>query len=148
MVTKKTHDFEFNKAFDTYNRGGKTNALTLQVYTGDVSEEQARADANSGTMIMYIPDHYAEKFFEPMEYAQKIQAFANKKISTSLTEKQKRVLDEKRQQISEFEKKAREALAEAATNAKYFIQGQDYEFKSTLENQLQSAFEILVRKYV
>lgn len=142
---QKTHDFEFNKAFDTYNRGGKTNALTLQVYTGDISEEQSRADAHSGTMIMYIPDHYAEKFFEPMQYAQKIQAFTNKKSSTSLTEKQKQILDEKRAQIGQFEKKATEALAEAATNAKYFIQGQDYEFKGTLENQLQSAFEILVR---
>ncbi|UOY92503.1 BREX system P-loop protein BrxC [Ectobacillus sp. JY-23] len=142
---QKTHDFEFNKAFDTYNRGGKTNALTLQVYTGDVSEEQARADANSGTMIMYIPEQYAGKFFEPMQYAQKIQSFANKKISTSLTDKQKRIVDEKRQQISEFEKKAKEALEEAAANAKYFIQGQDYEFKGALENQLQGAFEVLVR---
>lgn len=142
---QKTHDFEFNKAFDTYNRGGKTHALTLQVYSGDVSEEQARADANSGTMIMYIPEEFAIKFFEPMQYAQKIQSYANKKISTSLTDKQKRVLDEKRQQISEYEKKAREALSDAAETAKYFIQGQDYEFKGTLENQLQNAFEILVR---
>ncbi|MDQ6598100.1 BREX system P-loop protein BrxC [Bacillus salipaludis] len=142
---QKTHDFEFNKAFDTYNRGGKTNALTLQVYTGDVSEEQSRADANSGTMIMYIPEDFAIKFFEPMQYAQKIQTYANKKISTSLTDKQKKVLEEKRQQISEFEKKAREALDEAAANAKYFIQGQDYEFKGSLDNQLQSAFEVLVR---
>ncbi|WP_284035628.1 BREX system P-loop protein BrxC [Neobacillus sp. 114] len=142
---QKTHDFEFNKAFDTYNRGGRTNALTLQVYTGEISEEQARADANSGMMIMYIPEEYAEKFFEPMQYAQKIQTYANKKISTSLTEKQKRILEEKRQQISEFEKKAKEALEEAAAHAKYFIQGQDYEFKGSLENQLQSAFEILVR---
>lgn len=142
---QKTHDFEFNKAFDTYNRGGKTNALTLQVYTGDVSAEQARADANSGTMIMYIPDEYAEKFYEPMQYAQKIQSYANKKISTSLTDKQKKILEEKRQQVSEFEKKAREALIEASANAKYFIQGQDYDFKGSLENQLQSAFEILVR---
>lgn len=142
---QKTHDFEFNKAFDTYNRGGKTNALTLQVYTSEVTEDQARVDANSGTMIMYIPEHYAEKFFEPMQYAQKIYSYANKKISTSLTEKQKKVLEERRQQISEFEKKAREALEEAAGNAKYFIQGQDYEFKGSIENQLQSAFEILVR---
>ncbi|WP_369900864.1 BREX system P-loop protein BrxC [Bacillus manliponensis] len=142
---QKVHDFDFNKAFDTYNRGGQTNALTLQVYTGDVSEEQARADASSGIMIMYIPDHYAEKFFEPMQYAQKIQAFANKKISTSLTDKQKRILEEKRQQISEFEKKAKEALAEAATNAKYFVQGQDYEFKGTLSSQMESGFEVLVR---
>lgn len=142
---QKTHDFEFNKAFDTYNRGGRTNALTLQVYTGDVSEEQARAEANSGTMIMFIPDQYLEKFFIPMQYAQKIQTFANKKISTSLTDKQKRILEEKREQISEFEKKAREALVDATTYAKYFIQGQDYEFKGAIDNQLQSAFEVLVR---
>src|SRR5690606_24133204 len=45
---QKTHDFEFNKIFDTYTRGGRTNELTLQVYTGDVTEEQARAEANSG----------------------------------------------------------------------------------------------------
>ena len=110
-----------------------------------MTEDQARADANFGTMVMYIPEHYAEKFFEPMQYAQKIYTYANKKISTSLTEKQKKILEEKRQQISEFEKKAREALEEAAANAKYFIQGQDYEFKGSIETQLQSAFEILVR---
>ncbi|GGE54781.1 BREX system P-loop protein BrxC [Priestia taiwanensis] len=142
---QKTHDFEFNKAFDTYNRGGKTNALTLHVYIGDDAESGARAAANSGNMIMYIPDNYMEKFYEPMQYAKKIEAFANKKFSTSLTEKQKRILEEKRQQISDFEMKAKEALAEAATNAMYFIQGQDYGFKGTLEAQLQSAFEILVR---
>lgn len=142
---QKTHDFEFNKAFDSYNRGGKTHSLTLQVYTRDVSEEHARANANSGTMIMYITEEAAVKFFDPMQYAQKIQSYANKKISTSLTDKQKKILEEKRQQISEFEKKAREALEEAAVNAMYFIQGQDYGFKGSLETQLQSAFEILIR---
>lgn len=142
---QKTHDFEFNKIFDTYTRGGRTNELTLQVYTGDITEEQARAEANSGTLVMYIPQEYAEKFFEPMEYAQKIQSYANKKISTSLTEQQRKILDEKRQQISEFEKKAQEALAEAALHATYFVQGQEYRFNGSLENQLQSAFEILVR---
>lgn len=142
---QKTHDFEFNKSFDTYTRGGRTNELTLQVYTGDITEEQARAEANSGTLVMYIPQEYAEKFFEPMEYAQKIQSYANKKISTSLTEQQRKILDEKRQQISEFEKKAQEALAEAALHATYFVQGQEYRFNGSLENQLQSAFEILVR---
>lgn len=68
-----------------------------------------------------------------------------KKISTSLTERQRKILDEKRQQISEFEKKAQEALAEAALHATYFVQGQEYRFNGSLENQLQSAFEILVR---
>ncbi|MEH7164308.1 BREX system P-loop protein BrxC [Priestia megaterium] len=142
---QKIHDFDFNKSFDSYNRGGKINALTLQVHTGDISEEQARLDANSGTLIMYIPEEYTGKFFEPMQYAQKIQAYANKKMSTGLTEKQRQLLNEKRQQISEFEKKAQEALAEAALHAKYFIQGQDHTFNGSLENQLQSAFEILVR---
>lgn len=142
---QKTHDFEFNKGFDTYTRGGRTNELTLQVYTGDITEEQARAEANSGALVMYIPQEYTEKFFEPMEYALKVQSYANKKISTSLTERQRKILDEKRQQISEFEKKAQEALADAALHATYFVQGQEYRFNGSLENQLQSAFEILVR---
>jgi hypothetical protein len=142
---QKTHDFEFNKIFDTYTRGGRTNELTLQVYTGDVTEEQARAEANSGILVMHIPQEFTEKFFEPMEYALKIRSYANKKISTSLTERQRKILDEKRQQITEFEKKAKEALAEAALHATYYVQGQEYRFNGSLENQLQSAFEILVR---
>ncbi|MED3919510.1 BREX system P-loop protein BrxC [Priestia aryabhattai] len=142
---QKTHDFEFNKSFDTYNRGGKTNALTLQVVTTDMTEEQARLEANSGLLIMFIPEEYSARFFDPMQYAQKIQAYANKKMSSGLTDKQRQILNEKRQQISEFEKKAEEALAEAAFHAKYFIQGQEHTFKGNLDNQLQGAFESLVR---
>lgn len=142
---QKTHDFEFNKCFDTYNRGGKTNALTLQVYTGDVSEEKARMDANSGMLIMYISAELAEKFVDPMTYAQKIQNYANKKMSASLTDRQRQILNDKRQQVSEFEKKAQEALEDAAKQAKYFIQGQEYTFNGTLENQLNNAFEKLVQ---
>lgn len=62
-----------------------------------------------------------------------------------MTERQRKILDEKRQQITEFEKKAKEALAEAAVHATYYVQGQEYRFNGSLENQLQSAFEILVR---
>ncbi|MEW5321281.1 BREX system P-loop protein BrxC [Geobacillus thermoleovorans] len=142
---QRTHDFEFNKVFNMYVRGGTTQELTLQVYVGDVTEEVARSQANSGVLVMHIPQEWTEKFFEPMEYALKIRAYANKKISTSLTDRQRKILDEKRQQIAEFEKKAKEALAEAALQATYYVQGQEYRFNGSFDNHLQSAFEILIR---
>jgi hypothetical protein len=142
---QKTHDFEFNKRFGDYMRGAMIHPLTLQVFTGEVTLEQARANAVSGTLIMRLPEEYTAKFEEPIRYAEQIYAYANKKESLSLTERQKRIIAERRNQINEFQKKGREALIEACEEATFFIQGQDRTFSGSVENQLNSAFEILVK---
>ena len=142
---QKIRNFEFNKFFNIASRGTRSHELTLQVYTGDeYTIDRARAEANSGNLILYIPEEYVERFYDPMKYGQQITSYASKKMGSGLSDKQRRILEEKRQQVSEFELKAKEALVEATQHAIYFIQGQEYTFSGTIENQVNHAFEKLV----
>ena len=142
---QKTHDFEFNKRFDSYMRGAMIHPLTLQVYTGEVTEEQARANAVSGTLVMRLSEEHSAKFEEPIRYAEQIYSYANKKETLSLTDRQKKIINERRNQINDFQLKGKEALIEACENATFFIQGQDRTFSGSLENQINHAFEILIK---
>ncbi|MFJ7829473.1 BREX system P-loop protein BrxC [Peribacillus sp. NPDC097284] len=142
---QKIRNFDFNKFFNIASRGTRSHELTLQVYTGDeYTIDKARIEANSGNLVLYIAEEYVEKFYEPMKYAQQITAYASKKMGSGLSDKQRRILEEKRQQVSEFELKAKEALKEAAQSAIYFIQGQEYTFSGTIDTQVNHAFEKLV----
>jgi len=142
---QKTHDFEFNKRFGDYMRGAMIHQLTIQVYTGEVHEDAARAQSNSGTLIMRLPAEYTVKFEEPIRYAEQIYTYSNKKESLSLTDRQKRVIEDRRNQINEFQKKGKDALIEACEQATFYIQGQDRTFSGNAESQINSAFDILIR---
>ena len=126
-------------------RGALIHSLTLHVYTGEITEEQARAEAVSGTLIMRLPEEYTAKFEEPIRYAEQIYTYANKKESLTLTERQKKIIAERRNQINEFQRKGKEALMEVCEQATFFIQGQDRTFSGNIENQINNAFEILIK---
>ncbi|MCT4479108.1 BREX system P-loop protein BrxC [Peribacillus frigoritolerans] len=142
---QKIRNFDFNKFFNIASRGTRSHELTLQVYTGEeYTIDKARLEAHSGNLVLYITEEYVERFYAPMKYAQQITAYASKKMGSGLSDKQRRILEEKRQQVSEFELKAKEALKEAAQNAIYFIQGQEYTFSGTIDTQVNHALEKLV----
>lgn len=142
---QKVRNFDFYKKFNESDRGIRSYELGFNVFTGDeYTSDQARMAANSGDLILFIPEEYVKGFYEPIAYAQKISIYAGKKMGSGLSDKQRRILEEKRQQVSEFELKAKEALIEATSNGIYYIQGQEYTFTGSIDNQVKSAFEKLV----
>ena len=46
--------------------------------------------------------------------------------------------------VDEFEQKAEELLKKACGKARFFIQGQERTFKGSFENQINSAFDMLI----
>lgn len=141
---KKLRDFDFNKKFNEFVKGSSAHELTLQVVTGTMSEEEARLASNSGTVIMRIPEELTEKFEEPLRYAEKIKSYLRLNDAFDVPEERKKIHQNLRSDIVDFEQEANKQLKEACKHATFFIQGKDYTFNGTVENQIDAAMEKLI----
>lgn len=137
------HDFDFTKRFNDYTRGTTAHQLALQVFTPEIIEGRARLEANSGTLVMHLQE--ANIAAESFEYALQIQEHVRAKDSLQKSPAQKRIFDEKRADINAFEEKGKLALIEVCKQAAFYVQGQEYRFSGEVVNQLDNAFEVLVR---
>ncbi|KYD08755.1 BREX system P-loop protein BrxC [Caldibacillus debilis] len=140
----KHYDFDFNRRFDGYTIGQMSNPLTLQVYT-EMNPNAAMESTYPGTLIMCLDPQKAKVAEEAMEQAKKIEAYVRRKSSGHLSLSMKKILNEKQEQIHEFEQKAKDALIEACKDATFFILGQERKFQGDPESQLNQAFELLVQ---
>lgn len=140
---KKTADqsFQFNRKFNDFSRGSAIQELTLQVYSGEVHEAKALMDATDGQVVMLLPasnSAYEEYFI----YCEQIEIY-NRTSKSSITPSQKRILEQKLEQSTDFYRKGREALESACKEAKYYIQGSEFTFTGDLNNQLERALTTL-----
>lgn len=142
--TNTGHTFMFNRKMDDYMRGSAIHALTLQVYSGYVSEQQARMEANSGTLVMLLPET-GSSYEEPFRYAEQISSYSRVKRSSNLSPAQSKVMDQKDNQLNEFYDKGKEFLREACRNASFYVQGQKETFSGDVANQIDKAFDMLIR---
>lgn len=135
-------DFTFNRKFNDYSRGNAINNITLQVYSGDIQPTKAQMDAVDGYLVMLLPatnNDYEEAF----AYCEQIANY-NRTTKSSITSGQKRILDQKLEQSSEFYKKGRESLENACKDAKFYIQGKEFTFTGDINNQLERALKTLI----
>ena len=135
-------DFTFNRKFNDYARGNAINNITLQIYSGDIQPAKAQMDAADGYLVMLLPstNNDYEKAFA---YCEQIANY-NRTTKSSITPAQKRILDQKLEQSSEFSKKGKEALENACKKAKFYIQGKEYTFTGDINNQLERALSTLI----
>lgn len=136
--------FEFNKRFNDFVKGTTAHELTLHVVTRDLSEEQARLQSHSGTVIMRIPDELAETFEEPLAYAERIDSYLRLKNSSDLTQQYRQIFNDLRTQMGKFEQQAKEKLALACQEAVFYIDGKDYKFPGTVKDQVEKALAKLI----
>jgi len=138
----KEQDFSFNRKFNDYSRGNAINKITLQVYSGDIQPTKAQMDAADGYLVMLLPS-INNDYEEAFAYCEQIANY-NRTTKSSITPAQKRILDQKLEQSSEFYKKGKEALENACKNAKFYIQGKEFTFTGDITNQLDRALETLI----
>lgn len=141
---KKTSDksFQFNRKFDDFSRGSSIHELTLQVYSSEVHEAKALMDATDGQVVMLLPaNNYA--YDEYFTYCEQIEIY-NRTSKSSITPSQKRIIEQKLEQSTDFYRKGREALECACKEAKYYIQGNEFTFTGDLNNQLERALLTLI----
>lgn len=137
--------FDFNKQFNGYIKGTSSHDLTLWVVTCNLTEEEARLQSNNGVAIMRIPDEQAEAFEIAMENTEKISSYLRLKNSSDLSDEYRKIFQNLQQQMGEFERQAKEKLQYACQEAIFYIDGKDYTFSGTVENQVNEALKKLVQ---
>ncbi|BAU29737.1 hypothetical protein DFP93_106113 [Aneurinibacillus soli] len=145
--TESGYDFSFNRQFNDVAYGSTVHALTLKVYTSDVPVEKAILEANSGVVVMRLPESVSKDridFMEAFEYAAQIEQFLLFKQAPNLTPLQHRIFDEKQHQITEFQDKGKRLLIDACRRATFYIQGKPVTFNGDAKSQLQKAFSSLI----
>ncbi|MCM3595648.1 BREX system P-loop protein BrxC [Metabacillus idriensis] len=136
--------FDFNKRFDNYNKSNMTNPLTMQIFSVFMSDMEAALKANSGQLVICLDEELVAEAEAAIKYSEQVQRYVNFKRNNSTTQAQNRIYDAKLAAIDEFEQKAEEMLIKACEKARFFIQGQRRFFKGTFENQINSAFDMLI----
>lgn len=137
--------FEFNKRFDNYTKGQMNHPLTMQVYSVFMSNEGAALEANEGHLIICLNEEIVAQAESALKYIEQVQSYIKRKRTTTTTQAQSRIYDEKESQIDEFAQKAEELLVKSCEGARFFIQGQERVFKGSFETQTNSALEMLVK---
>lgn len=137
------NNFSFNKKFNDYSTGNSINNITLQVYSGDVQETKAKMDSNTGNLVMLLPSN-ADDYEGFFRYGEQVLAY-NIKEGSNLSHSQKRILNDKLDQVDEFNKKGKTALEAACKNAKFYIQGAEFTYLGEVVSQIDKALEELVK---
>ncbi|MDQ0156523.1 BREX system P-loop protein BrxC [Robertmurraya andreesenii] len=141
---KDTPPFDFNKRFDNYSKGNMTHPLTMQIFSVYMSDMEAALKANSGQMVICLDEELVAEAEAAIKYSEQVQRYVNLKRNNSTTQAQHRIYDAKLAAIDEFEQKAEELLKKACEKAHFYIQGQERSFKGSFENQVNSAFDMLI----
>jgi hypothetical protein len=141
---KDTTPFDFNKRFDNYTKGNMTHPLTMQVFSIFMSDMEAALKANSGQLVISLDEELVAEAEGAIKYSEQVQRYVNLKRNNSTTQAQNRIYDAKLAAVDEFEQKAEELLKKACEKAHFFIQGQERTFKGSFENQINSAFDMLI----
>ncbi len=136
--------FDFNKRFDNYSKGNMSHPLTMQVFSVYMSDMEAALKANSGQMVICLDEELVAEAEAAIKYSEQVQRYVNLKRNNSTTQTQHRIYDAKLAAIDEFEQKAEELLKKACEKADFYIQGQQRSFKGSFENQVNSAFDMLI----
>jgi len=143
IKTQRGNNFPFNKKFNDYSIGNAINNITLQVYSSDVQETKAKMDSNSGNLVMLLPSN-ADDYEGFFKYGEQAVAY-NMKVGSNLSHSQKKILNDKLDQVDEFNKKGKTALEIACKNAKFYIQGSEFTFSGEIVSQIDKALEELVK---
>lgn len=138
-------EFDFNKRFDNYVRTLMSHSLTVQVYSGEISDSEAALKSNSGILSICLDPERMAEAEGALRYIEQIQSYVKRKKNTGTTERQLRIYEGKINQIGEFEKKAERLMERACEQARFFIQSQERSFNGSFENKMNSALEMLVR---
>ncbi|MED4182083.1 BREX system P-loop protein BrxC [Priestia megaterium] len=141
---KDTPPFDFNKRFDNYIKGNMTHPLTMQAFSIFMSDMEAALKANTGQLVICLDEELIAEAEGAIKYSEQVQRYVNFKRNNSTTQAQHRIYDAKLSVIDEFEQKAEELLKKACEKARFFIQGQERNFKGSFENQVNSAFDMLI----
>ncbi|MBM7583925.1 hypothetical protein JOC86_000462 [Bacillus pakistanensis] len=144
IYRKDTPPFDFNKRFDNYSKGNMSHSLTMQVFSIYMSDMEAALKANSGQMVICLDEELVAEAEDAIKYSEQVQRYVNLKRNNSTTQTQHRIYDAKLAAVDEFEQKAEELLKMACEKAHFYIQGQQRSFKGTFENQVNSAFDMLI----
>ncbi|ALF10804.1 BREX system P-loop protein BrxC [Parageobacillus thermoglucosidasius] len=137
--------FDFNKRFDNYTKGHMTHPLTLQVFSVAISDMEAAMKANSGQLVICLDEELVAEAESAIKYSEQVQRYVQLKRNNSTTLTQHRIYDAKLAQVDEFERKAEELLRKACEKARFYVQGQERIFKGSFENQVNSAFDMLIK---
>ncbi|MBZ9624417.1 BREX system P-loop protein BrxC [Clostridium sp. FP2] len=143
VKTERSNNFPFNKRFNDHSTGNAINNITLQVYSGDVQETKAKMDSDSGNLVMLLPST-AKDYEGFFKYGEQVLAY-NIKSGANLSHSQKKILNDKLDQVDEFNKKGKEALEVACKNAKFYILGTEYTYSGEVVSQIDKALEELVK---
>lgn len=141
---KDTMPFDFNKRFDNYSKGNMTHPLTMQIFSVFMSDMEAALKANSGQLVICLDEELIAEAEGAIKYSEQVQRYINLKRNNSTTQAQNRIYDAKLAAVDEFEQKAEELLKKACEKARFYIHGQKRDFKGSFENQINSAFEMLI----
>ncbi|MBT2687281.1 BREX system P-loop protein BrxC [Bacillus sp. ISL-47] len=144
IYRKDTPPFDFNKRFDNYSKGNMSYPLTLQVFSVNMSDMEAALKANSGQMVICLDEELVAAAEAAIKYSEQVQRYVNLKRNNSTTQTQHRIYDAKLVSVEEFEQKAEELLKKACDKALFYIQGQQRSYKGSFENQVSSAFNMLI----
>ena len=107
-----------------------------------VQEAKALMDATDGQVVMLLPANNCA-YDEYFTYCEQIEIY-NRTSKSSITPSQKRIIEQKLEQSTDFYRKGREALESACKEAKYYIQGKEFTFTGDLNNQLERALATLI----
>ncbi|MBC2579372.1 BREX system P-loop protein BrxC [Clostridium sp. DJ247] len=137
------YDFSFNRKFNDYGKGNAIYNITLQVYSSDIQESKAKMDSTTGNIVMLLPTN-CEDYEEAFTYSEQLTQYS-RKVSSNITSSQRKILDQKLEQTSEFDKKGQQALEKACKNARFYIQGKEFSYSGEVVNQIDKALEELIR---
>ena len=137
----KDKDFSFNRKFNDYSKGNLIHNITFQVYSGEVQQAKALMEATTGYLVMLLPssNNYEEAFM----YCEQISNY-NRAAKSSITPAQKRVLEQKIDQSTEFYRKGKNALEYACKEARFYIEGKEFTFTGDVNTQLDRALQTLI----
>ncbi|MEH6954444.1 BREX system P-loop protein BrxC, partial [Neobacillus drentensis] len=121
-----------------------THPLTMQIFSVFMSDMEAALKANSGQLVICLDEELVAEAEAAIKYSEQVQRYVNFKRNNSTTQAQNRIYDAKLAAIDEFEQKAEDLMKKACEKARFFIQGQGRIFKGSFENQVNSAFDMLI----
>lgn len=144
------NDFSYDQIVDETVVGGQlTGSIRLRILTlaSDIYDAGDQAlimkSATGNEAIVRLSD--SSSYFEEIESAMKIRKYVKGRNVAQLPEAIQAIIRGRQQEASAHEKRAKEAIAAAIIDAKYFVAGEIIENKaSNVKDKLENALGILV----
>lgn len=136
--------FDFNKRFDNFSKGQMSHALTMQVFSGGITNTEAALQANSGILVISLEPELLAEAENAIKFTEQVQSYIRRKRGPGTTQTQHRIYDAKQAEIDEYADKAEVLLQKSCNESQIFIQGQERSFKGNFESRLDNALEMLV----